>query len=52
VAANAGSLPDPRDWHIIYSNNEGFINRYDKNKEEVQDVSPSHSITPVTAPLI
>jgi photosystem II stability/assembly factor-like uncharacterized protein len=33
-------VPDPRDWHIIYSNNEGFINRYDKNKEEVQDVSP------------
>src|SRR6266581_3453375 len=32
-------VPDPRDWHIIYSNNEGFINRYDKNKEEVQDVS-------------
>ena len=33
-------VPDPRDWHIIYSNNEGFINRYDKTKEEVQDVSP------------
>src|SRR5256714_5102964 len=33
-------VPDPRDWHIIYSNNEGFINRYNKNKEEVQDVSP------------
>ncbi|HEX4653726.1 MAG TPA: hypothetical protein VH227_05710 [Candidatus Udaeobacter sp.] len=33
-------LPDPRDWHIIYSNNEGFINRYDKTKEQVQDVSP------------
>src|SRR5437868_5636591 len=33
-------VPDPRDWHIIYSNNEGFINRYDKNKEQVQDVSP------------
>src|SRR5437868_2744925 len=33
-------IPDPRDWHIIYSNNEGFINRYDKNKEEVQDISP------------
>src|ERR1051326_2267164 len=29
-----------RNRHIIYSNNEGFINRYDKNKEEVQDVSP------------
>src|SRR5438477_2848868 len=33
-------VPDPRDWHIIYSNNEGFINRFDKNKQEVQDVSP------------
>src|SRR5258705_316719 len=30
-------VPDPRDWHIIYSNNEGFINRYDKNKEQVHD---------------
>src|SRR6266702_4541098 len=33
-------VPDPRDWHIIYSNSEGLINRYDRNKEEVQDVSP------------
>jgi hypothetical protein len=33
-------VPDPRDWHIIYSNNEGFINRYDRSKEQVQDVSP------------
>ena len=32
-------VPDPRDWHIIYSNNEGYITRYDKNKEEGQDVS-------------
>src|SRR6266404_3060510 len=32
-------VPDPRDWHVIYSNNEGYITRYDKNKEEVQDVS-------------
>ena len=32
-------VPDPRDWHIIYSNNEGYITRYDKNKKEVQDVS-------------
>jgi len=40
VASECGFVvPDPRDWHIIYSNNEGFINRYDKNKEEVQDVS-------------
>src|SRR5712691_7934871 len=30
---------DPRDWHIIYSNNEGFITRYDKKKEEARDVS-------------
>jgi photosystem II stability/assembly factor-like uncharacterized protein len=33
-------VPDPRDWHIIYSNSEGFAVRYDKNKEEVQDISP------------
>src|SRR5213592_4997656 len=33
-------VPDPRDWHIIYSNNEGYLTRYDKNKEDVQDVSP------------
>jgi hypothetical protein len=32
-------VPDPRDWHIIYSNSEGYIVRYDKNKEEEQDVS-------------
>jgi photosystem II stability/assembly factor-like uncharacterized protein len=32
-------VPDPRDWHIIYSNNEGYISRYDKSKEEIQDVS-------------
>ncbi|PYM02858.1 MAG: glycosyl hydrolase [Verrucomicrobia bacterium] len=32
-------IPDPRDWHIIYSNSEGYIVRYDKNKEEGQDVS-------------
>lgn len=32
-------IPDPRDWHIIYSNNEGFITRYDKNKELYQDIS-------------
>jgi photosystem II stability/assembly factor-like uncharacterized protein len=32
-------LPDPRDWHTIYSNNEGYIVRYDKNKEESQEVS-------------
>ncbi len=33
-------VPDPRDWHIIYSNNEGFAVRYDRNREEVQDISP------------
>ncbi|MEP6976089.1 MAG: glycosyl hydrolase [Spartobacteria bacterium] len=32
-------VPDPRDWHIIYSNNEGFITRYDKSKQLYQDVS-------------
>ncbi|CAN5604962.1 hypothetical protein BH20VER3_BH20VER3_01590 [soil metagenome] len=32
-------VPDPRDWHIIYSNNEGYITRYDKSKELYQDVS-------------
>src|SRR5439155_1471203 len=33
-------VPDPRDWHVIYSNSEGFITRYDKRKEERQDISP------------
>jgi photosystem II stability/assembly factor-like uncharacterized protein len=32
-------LPDPRDWHIIYSNSEGYINRYEKNREQSRDVS-------------
>jgi photosystem II stability/assembly factor-like uncharacterized protein len=32
-------LPDPRDWHIIYSNNEGYIVRYDKAREQEQEVS-------------
>ncbi|PYK41142.1 MAG: glycosyl hydrolase [Verrucomicrobia bacterium] len=32
-------VPDPRDWHIIYSNEEDRIHRYDKNKGETQDVS-------------
>ena len=32
-------FPDPRDWHIIYSNNEGFITRYDKNTERSHDIS-------------
>ena len=33
-------VPDPRDWHIMYSNSEGFAVRYDKSKEELQDISP------------
>lgn len=33
-------VPDPRDWHIMYSNSEGFAVRYDKSKEDVQDISP------------
>ena len=34
-------VSDPRDWHIIYSNDEGNAwVRYDKSKEEVQDISP------------
>jgi photosystem II stability/assembly factor-like uncharacterized protein len=33
-------VPDPRDWHIIYSNSEGYAVRYDKTKEQVQDISP------------
>ena len=32
-------IPDPRDWHIIYSNNEGYLTRYDKNKEHSHDAS-------------
>jgi photosystem II stability/assembly factor-like uncharacterized protein len=32
-------VPDPRDWHIIYSNETDSIHRYDKDKEEVRDVS-------------
>jgi photosystem II stability/assembly factor-like uncharacterized protein len=33
-------VPDSRDWHIIYSNSEGYAVRYDKSKEEVHDISP------------
>jgi photosystem II stability/assembly factor-like uncharacterized protein len=33
-------VPDPHDWHIIYSNSEGYAVRYDKTKEQVQDISP------------
>ncbi|MGI8438461.1 MAG: VPS10 domain-containing protein, partial [Chthoniobacterales bacterium] len=32
-------IPDPRDWHVIYSNNEGYLTRYDKSKELYQDRS-------------
>ena len=32
-------IPDPRDWHVIYSNSEGFLNRYDKTREQAQDLS-------------
>ena len=32
-------IPDPRDWHIIYSNSEGYISYYDKNKEHGHDAS-------------
>jgi photosystem II stability/assembly factor-like uncharacterized protein len=30
---------DPRDWHIIYSNNEGFLTRYNKQTGESHDLS-------------
>ncbi len=32
-------LADPRDWHVIYSNSEGYINRYNKAKEQSRDMS-------------
>lgn len=32
-------IPDPRDPNIIYSNNEGFLTRYDKAHEQYQDIS-------------
>jgi photosystem II stability/assembly factor-like uncharacterized protein len=32
-------IPDPRDWHVIYSNNEGYLTVYDKNKEHAHDAS-------------
>jgi photosystem II stability/assembly factor-like uncharacterized protein len=32
-------VPDPRDWHIIYSNSESTIVRFNKTKEQVQDIS-------------
>src|SRR5256712_575852 len=33
-------VPASRDWHIIYSNSEGYINRYNKATEDDQDISP------------
>ena len=32
-------VPDPRDALIIYSNSENQVGRYDKHKEQVQDIS-------------
>jgi len=32
-------LPDPRDALIVYSNSENGIGRYDKHREQVQDIS-------------
>jgi len=32
-------IPDPRDWHIIYSNSEGYVSYYDKNREHGHDAS-------------
>jgi len=32
-------IPDPRDALIIYSNSENAVGRYDKHKEQVQDIS-------------
>jgi photosystem II stability/assembly factor-like uncharacterized protein len=32
-------IPDPRDWHVIYSNNEGYLTVYDRNKEHAHDAS-------------
>jgi len=32
-------IPDPRDSKIIYSNNEGYLTRYDKTREQYQDIS-------------
>src|SRR4051812_17063759 len=33
-------VPDPRDWHVMYSNSEGYAVRFDKSKEDAQDISP------------
>ena len=32
-------VPDPRDWHSIYSNSESTIVHFNKTKEQVQDIS-------------
>ena len=32
-------IPDPRDWQVIYSNNEGYLTVYDKKKEHAHDAS-------------
>lgn len=32
-------IADPRDWHIIYSNNEGYLTRYDKRTGLSYDTS-------------
>ncbi len=32
--------PDPRDAKIIYSDSENQVGRYDKRREQVQDISP------------
>ena len=32
-------IPDPRDWQIIYSGNEGTLTRYDKHAEKSHDIS-------------
>lgn len=32
-------VPDPRDDQIVYSNSEGYIVRYDRRKEQSQDIS-------------
>ena len=51
AAARCGFvIPDPRDWHIIYSGNEGNLTRYDKTRGRNRRTSASgRSITPATA---
>ena len=33
-------IPDPRDAHIVYSDSENSVNRFDKRSEQSQDISP------------